>query len=118
MACGPAGPATSQTCLRGAQTAHRSQVAWLWKVAYCSGLGARARAQGILVLAIYNQLISVTQGHCHFARAGLHSRASPPARHPAAHVRGVSRSQLPALTHWPLVTQRARCEHSRELPVL
>ena len=78
----------------------------------------RARAKGILVLAIYNQLISVTQGHCHFARAGLHSRASPPARHPAAHVRGVSRSQLPALTHWPLVTQRARCEHSRELPVL
>ena len=53
----------------------------------------------------------------------LHSRASPPARQPAAmrvpaaHVCGVSHSELPALTHWPLVTQRARCEHPRKLPV-
>ena len=50
---------------------------------YCSGLGARARAQGILVLAIYNQLISVTQGHFRFARARFtHARRllldSPP----------------------------------------
>ena len=35
----------------------------------------RARAKGILVLAIHNQLISVTQGHFRFARAGFtHAR--------------------------------------------
>ena len=42
-----------------------------------------ARAKGILVLAIYNQLISVTEGHFRFARARFtHARRllldSPP----------------------------------------